>query len=63
MDRIVRAGDGALGASSDVAMVDREPILASLAGNGDAAARCVRESRVGLMSLSRPGTEWHCCML
>ncbi len=36
---IVRTGDEALGAPSDVAIVDRGPDMASLAGNGDAAAR------------------------
>ena len=46
---IVGTDDGALGASSDVAMVDRGPDMASLAGNGDAAARRVRERRAGLM--------------
>ncbi|KAB0720034.1 hypothetical protein F7O91_09330 [Pseudomonas aeruginosa] len=36
---IVRTGDGAVGASSDVAMVDHGPDMASLAGDDDAAAR------------------------
>jgi hypothetical protein len=41
---IVRTGDGALGTSSDVAMVDRGTIMASLAGNSDAAAlTCARK--------------------
>ncbi len=36
---IVGTGDGALGASLDVAMVDRGQDVASLAGSDDAAAR------------------------
>ena len=58
---IVGTDDGALGASSDVAMVDRGPDMASLAGNGDAAARRVRERRAGLMTW--PGMTLNCCML
>ena len=39
---IVGTGDGALGASLDVAMVDRGQDVASLAGSDDAAARRAR---------------------
>ncbi|QIE20139.1 hypothetical protein IXO704_013995 [Xanthomonas oryzae pv. oryzae] len=61
MDHSVRTGDGALGASSDVAMVDRGPNVASLAGNGDTAARRVARKKAGLMTW--PGIELNCCML
>ncbi|KJX02734.1 hypothetical protein E2P69_19250 [Xanthomonas perforans] len=39
---IVGTGDGALGSSSKVAMVDRGQDVASLAGSDDAAARRAR---------------------
>jgi hypothetical protein len=47
---IVGTGDGALGASSKVAMVDRGLDVASLAGNDDAAARRARDQVAGTPS-------------
>ena len=47
---IVGTGDGALGASLDVAMVDRGQDVASLAGNDDAAARRARDQVAGTAS-------------
>ena len=47
---IVGTGDGALGASSKVAMVDRGQDVASLAGNDDAAARRARDQVAGTAS-------------
>jgi hypothetical protein len=47
---IVGTGDGALGSSSKVAMVDRGLDVASLAGNDDAAARRARDQVAGTPS-------------
>ncbi|ABM44377.1 hypothetical protein Ajs_4278 (plasmid) [Acidovorax sp. JS42] len=50
---IVGTGDGALGASSKVAMVDRGLDVASLAGNDDAAARRARDQVAGTRGQAR----------